>query len=102
LVLAVLWCAPGLTWAQGAPLAFTGATIIPIQGSPIDNAVLVVQGGKITAVGAAGAVSIPADAQRIDATGKIIMPGLVDTHTHIGGDWRGRLFRADPTRHPHL
>ena len=85
LVLGVLCVAPSLAWAQDVPLAFTGAKIIPIQGGPIDNGVLVVQGGKITAVGAANAVSIPSSAQRIDATGKIIMPGLVDTHTHIGG-----------------
>jgi imidazolonepropionase-like amidohydrolase len=47
--------------------------------------VLVVAGGHITAVGAAGSVRIPADAQVVDVAGKVIMPGLVDTHSHIGG-----------------
>lgn len=71
--------------AQETPVAFTGATIIPIAGSPIENGALVVHQGKITAVGVASSVSIPGNAQRIDATGKAIMPGLVDTHSHIGG-----------------
>jgi imidazolonepropionase-like amidohydrolase len=45
---------------------------------------LVVQGGKIVAVGAAGAVTVPAGATRVDASGKVIMPGIVDSHSHIG------------------
>lgn len=44
-----------------------------------------VQGGKITAVGAVGAVAVPAGAEIHDVTGKVIMPGLVDSHSHIGG-----------------
>lgn len=58
--------------------------MIPIRGAEIDNATIVVQGGKIVAVGGAG-TAIPAGARRVDARGKVIMPGLVDTHSHIGG-----------------
>lgn len=72
-------------WAQDPPVAFTGATIIPISGGPIENGALVVHQGKITSVGALSAVSIPTDAQRIDTSGKVIMPGLICTHSHIGG-----------------
>ncbi len=71
--------------AQERPIAFTGAQIIPITSAPIENGVLVVQGGKIVAVGAAGSVRIPNDAEIHDVTGRVIMPGLVDTHSHIGG-----------------
>ena len=71
--------------AQDRPRAFRGAHIIPIAGPEIPNGVLVVQGGRITAVGAAGSVTIPSGAEVIDATGKVIMPGLVDTHSHLGG-----------------
>ncbi|HEX6939238.1 MAG TPA: amidohydrolase family protein [Longimicrobiales bacterium] len=71
--------------AQQRPIAFTGARIIPITSAPIENGVLVVQGGKIAAVGAAGRVNVPADAEVHDVTGMVIMPGLVDTHSHIGG-----------------
>lgn len=71
--------------AQERPIVFQGARIIPISGPEIDNGVLIVAGGKIAAVGARGAVSIPAGAEVRDAVGKVIMPGLVDTHSHIGG-----------------
>lgn len=70
--------------AQQAPVAFTGATIIPIAGPEIANGTLVVRDGKIAAIGAAGSVAIPANAQRIDVSGQTIMPGLVDSHSHIG------------------
>jgi imidazolonepropionase-like amidohydrolase len=73
-------------------LAFTGARLLPIEGPEVENGVLVVQGGKILA---AGAVAVPADAAVIDCTGKVIMPGLVCSHTHIGavagGDSSGPL-----------
>ena len=70
--------------AQPQPQAFRGATIYPIAGEPIDNGVLVVQDGVIQAVGPDGAVEIPSDAQVTDVSGKVILPGLVDTHSHIG------------------
>jgi imidazolonepropionase-like amidohydrolase len=66
-------------------IAFQGARIIPIAGPEIDDGVLIIQGGVIVAVGRRGEVQFPANARRIDATGKVIMPGLVDTHSHIGG-----------------
>ncbi|MCP9495365.1 MAG: amidohydrolase family protein [Pyrinomonadaceae bacterium MAG19_C2-C3] len=73
------------THAQERAIAFTGANIIPINGAPISDGVLVVRAGKIVAVGARGAVTIPAGAEVRDVRGKIIMPGLVDTHSHVGG-----------------
>jgi imidazolonepropionase-like amidohydrolase len=73
-----------LVSAQDKPQAYAGATIIPINGPVIQDGVLVVQRGKIVAVGARSATPIPADAQTIDAGGKVIMPGLVDSHSHIG------------------
>jgi imidazolonepropionase-like amidohydrolase len=71
--------------AQEQPVALRGAHIIPIAGAPIDDGVLVVQNGRILAVGSAATVRIPANAEILDFTGKVIMPGLVDTHSHIGG-----------------
>lgn len=81
--------------AQEAPQVFTGAQLIPLVGEPIDDGVLVVQGGVITAVGAAGSVAVPAGAVVHDVSGKVLMPGLVDTHSHVGrvqgGDRSGPL-----------
>src|SRR5215210_6321164 len=71
--------------AQERAQAFTGATVIPITGPVIQDGVLVIERGKIKTVGARSVIQIPADAQVIDASGKVIMPGLVDTHSHIGG-----------------
>lgn len=83
--LALFLCFGAAGRAQDKPQAFVGAQIIPISGPPIPNGVLVVHRGKIIAVGPASQVVIPSDAERHDVTGKVIMPGLVDTHSHIGG-----------------
>jgi imidazolonepropionase-like amidohydrolase len=71
--------------AQERAIAFRGAHIIPVAGAPIEDGVIVVQNGLIAAVGPSGAVQIPAGAEVRDLAGKVIMPGLVDTHSHIGG-----------------
>lgn len=69
--------------AQERPHAFTHAHIVPVSGPEIADGTLVVHRGKILAVGAS--VSVPADAVQVDARGKTLLPGLVDTHSHIGG-----------------
>lgn len=83
------FCAPFLIGlpvvAAAATTAFTGATILPIANEPIENGVLVVEDERIVAVGSAGDVDIPGDAERVELDGAVIMPGLVDTHSHIGG-----------------
>lgn len=68
-----------------AVTAFTGARILPVAGAPIDDGVLLVEDGRIRAVGARGAVRIPRGAETVDLSGRVILPGLVDTHSHIGG-----------------
>ncbi|MFQ3593976.1 MAG: amidohydrolase family protein [Gemmataceae bacterium] len=69
--------------AEPTTRAFVGARLHPVDGPSIANGVLVIRAGKILAVGGPE-TAIPADAQRIDVTGKVIIPGLVDTHSHIG------------------
>ena len=61
--------------------------MLPISGAPIDDGTVVVQFGRIRAIGARGAVEVPAGAKVIDVKGKVLMPGLVDTHSHVGGGW---------------
>jgi imidazolonepropionase-like amidohydrolase len=70
--------------AQEKPIALKGGKLLTITHGTIDNGVIVMQGGKITAVGAASSVTIPADAQIIDATGMTIYPGLIDSETQLG------------------
>jgi imidazolonepropionase-like amidohydrolase len=74
----------GAPAAQTRPIAFTGARILPIDAPPIEGGTVVIHGGKIVAVGTAGAVDLPANAERRDVTGKVLMPGLVCSHSHIG------------------
>lgn len=95
-ILLLILCARSLV-AQEQPHVFRGALIYPIAGEPIENGVLVVQGGKIVAVGKAGEVAVPQGAVEHDVRGKVIMPGLVDTHSHIG---RGDGGDASATLHP--
>lgn len=68
--------------AQDRAIAITGARILTMAGDPIENGTLVIKDGKIVAVGSN--IAIPADAQQIAANGRVIMPGIVDTHSHIG------------------
>lgn len=64
-------------------VALTGARIVTMNGAQvIENGVVVIRGNRIAAVGAADAVQIPADAQRLDLAGKTVMPGLIDIHAH--------------------
>jgi imidazolonepropionase-like amidohydrolase len=66
-----------------ATTAFTGMRIIDGSGAePTENGVLLVRDGRISAIGAAAEVAVPAGATLIDLAGKTIMPGLVNTHGH--------------------
>ncbi len=65
--------------------AFVGARIIDGSGRPaIDQGVLVVRGGRVDSVGPAASARVPNGAQRVDVTGKTIVPGLVNAHGHVG------------------
>ncbi|MFT5200436.1 MAG: imidazolonepropionase-like amidohydrolase [Planctomycetota bacterium] len=67
--------------------AFIGAHVIPIASAEIEDGVVLIQDGKITAVGSRGSITIPDGSTLVDARGRILMPGLVDTHSHVGGGW---------------
>ncbi len=70
--------------AQEQPHVFRNASLYPISSEPIEQGTMVVQNGTIQAVGEAGSVDVPEGAVEHDVSGKVIMPGLVDTHSHIG------------------
>jgi len=72
-----------ITGPAGAQtIAITGGKVYPVSGPPIEGGTVVIVNGKITAVGKN--VAIPAGAQRIDATGKIVTPGFVNSSTQLG------------------
>lgn len=65
--------------------AFVGATIIDGNGgTPIEDGVLLIQNGRVTAVGTRAQVPIPEKATVRDVSGKTIMPGLINAHGHVG------------------
>ncbi len=70
-------------------IALTGARIVTMRNAEteqevIENGVVLVRDNRIEAVGSADSVTIPADAFKVDVTGKTILPGLVDGHSHGG------------------
>jgi imidazolonepropionase-like amidohydrolase len=75
------------TPATGAAVAFTNARIIDGTGRPpIERGTLVISGGRVVAVGPAASTAVPAGAQRIDASGKTIVPGFINDHAHLNVD----------------
>lgn len=82
LILATV-AAATLVHPQGtASVVLRGATIHTATGQTIRNGTIVVQDGKIAAIGSG--VAIPPGAQIVDVTGKEIIPGIIDNHSHIG------------------
>lgn len=68
--------------AAGETIAITNARVWPVSGPAIERGTVVMRGGKIVAVGADAAV--PAGARVVDAAGKIVTPGLIESATQIG------------------
>ena len=92
LVAFIAW-QPG--WSQQNPsskaLVLKGATLIDGTGRPpIPDAVVVIEGDKIKAAGGKG-TAYPPDAEVLDFTGKFVIPGFVDSHTHYQ-PWIGELL----------
>ena len=79
--LAVALVVLGGARATAQTIAITGGTVYPVSGAAITNGTVLMRDGRIVAVGAG--VDIPADAQRIDAAGKIVTPGIVNAATEL-------------------
>jgi imidazolonepropionase-like amidohydrolase len=77
------WAGPEIPGApQQRPIALTGGTVHPIASPPIEGGIVVFDQGRIVAVGRD--VVIPDDAERIDAAGLHVYPGLIDAYTQLG------------------
>ena len=68
--------------AVAQTIAITNGTVYPVSSAPIPNGTVLIRDGVIVAVGAR--VTIPSDARRIDATGKVVTPGLINSITELG------------------
>jgi imidazolonepropionase-like amidohydrolase len=67
---------------RAGTFAITGARIVTVSGATIENGTVVIQNGRIAAVGAG--VSIPSGAERINGTGLTVFPGMIDAGTNMG------------------
>ena len=77
-------------------VAITGGRVVPIEGAPIEGGTVLMTDGKIAAVGGPDLI-VPASAARVDATGKWVLPGLVDAHTHLGAREEGEGWAGHDT-----
>ena len=69
---------------EGGIVAYYVGRIYPVSSAPIDNGLLMIQGGKILAVGSQKDIPIPDNAIIKRMPNAVIIPGLVDSHSHIG------------------
>ena len=73
------------TAAHAQTTALRGARVIDgTGGAAIDNATIVIRGGRIVAIGPSAATPVPGDAEVVDYAGKTIIPGLISAHSHVG------------------
>ena len=82
LILACSFCGASSALAQATAIA-GGAVIDGTGAPPLPDAVILIEGKRIVAIGKHGAIDVPAGAKVIDATGKYIIPGLIDTNVHL-------------------
>lgn len=95
-ILSIILLAAINATAQKEATALINAKVFPVNAEPIENGALVIQNGKIIFVGKADELKGRFE-NIIDVSGKVILPGLVDTHSHIGeGDGGDRSSTTHP------
>ena len=70
--------------AQQKPIVLRGGKLLTVTHGTIENGVLIIENGKIAAVGGANSVKIPKEARVMDVGGMTVYPGLIDSETQLG------------------
>jgi imidazolonepropionase-like amidohydrolase len=83
LAAATLLAAPALT-SQSTPIAITNGKLLTVSHGTIENGTIILSGGKISAIGATGSVTIPSGATIVDAKGLTVYPGLIEPESNFG------------------
>ena len=85
LALTFAGCAPDEAPSGERVVAFTGMRLIDgLGGAPVEDAAMLVRDGRIEAVGPATEVALPEGADQVDLSGRSVVPGLINTHGHVG------------------
>lgn len=89
-ILVAVWAAVApISWAQEKAMVIeVGLLIDGTGGEPVKDAVIVIEGKKVKAVGKRGEVKIPQGAKVIQARDKMAFPGLIDSHVHLHKSWK--------------
>jgi 3-mercaptopyruvate sulfurtransferase SseA/imidazolonepropionase-like amidohydrolase len=75
----------GFEQVRGGSIALVGGRLVDGTGAPpVERSVLVVENGRVAAVGPADTTTVPAGVERIDVTGRTIVPGFINAHGHVG------------------
>jgi len=84
LAFALVSCVGGVAFAQQQVVVLKGGRLLTVSHGVIENGVLIMEGGKISALGSASSVKAPKGAKVIDVTGMTVYPGLIDSETSLG------------------
>jgi imidazolonepropionase-like amidohydrolase len=77
--------------------AIVGGYVVPLDGDPIDGGTVLIEDGRIVAVGTEADVDVPEDAELIDASGSWVLPGFIDAHVHLGVHEEGEGWSGNDT-----
>jgi imidazolonepropionase-like amidohydrolase len=77
--------------------AIVGGYVVPVDGDPIDGGTVLIEDGRIVAVGTEADVDVPEDAELIDASGSWVLPGFIDAHVHLGVHEEGEGWSGNDT-----
>ncbi|WP_129842588.1 amidohydrolase [Streptomyces sp. RFCAC02] len=78
-------------------IAIRSGHVVPVTGDPIDGGTVLVQNGRITAVGPDAEVTVPEGVRTVDAAGRWVLPGFVEAHGHIGIHEEGEGWAGNDT-----
>jgi len=77
--------------------AIVGGYVVPVDGEPVDGGTVLIENGRITAVGPEADVDIPEEADLVDAAGAWVLPGFIDAHVHLGVHEEGEGWSGNDT-----
>ncbi|EHR63280.1 amidohydrolase [Saccharomonospora cyanea] len=77
--------------------AIIGGYVVPVDGQPIDGGTVLMENGRILAVGAQSEVDVPEGADIVDASGSWVLPGFIDAHAHLGVHEEGEGWSGNDT-----